>query len=157
MCLEQLKTKVFVYHPWLKSAGGEVYGFASLHSFTSQLRFTASLHFYIDFISPTNSHNLEVCWMISSEFEYIPQATMSPSKGTRRMTKIKMYVWLAIVLFVVFCTPAEAKDTPVSSASGLHRYCSHLFLRSFLLIDSMWDICWLSSRGVVLCVSLWFR
>jgi hypothetical protein len=57
---------------------------------------------------------------------------MAPSKGTRRMTKIKMYVWLAIVLFVVFCTPAEAKDTPVSFASGLHRYRSHLFVRSFV-------------------------
>jgi hypothetical protein len=53
------------------------------------------------------------------------------------MPKIKMYVWLAIVLAVVLCTPAEAKDTPVSSASGLHRYCSHLFLPSFLLFDSI--------------------
>ena len=48
------------------------------------------------------------------------------------MPKIKMYVWLAIVLVVVLCTPAEAKDIPVSSASGLHCYCSHLFLRSFV-------------------------
>ena len=132
-----------VSHPWVQSASGETNCFASL--------------LYMDLISPTISHNLEVCWMISSEFEYIPPSTMSPPKDTRPMLKIKMYVWLAIVLAVVLCTPAEAKDAPVSSAPGLHRYCSHLFLRSFLLIDSMWDICWLSSRGVVLCVSSWFR
>ena len=135
-------TKVFVWHSGVKSAGGEANCFASL--------------LYIDFVSPTNSHNLEVCLMISSEFEYIPLATMSPPKDTRLMPKIKTYVWLAIVLVVVLCTPAEAKDAPVSSAALLHRYCSHLFLRSFLLSDSMWDICWLSSRGVVHYPFSWF-
>ena len=79
--------------------------------------------------------------MISSEFEYIPLATMSPPKDTRLMPKIKTYVWLAIALVVVLCTPAEAKDAPVSSATWFHRYCSHLFLRLFvfslLLSDSL--------------------
>ena len=85
---------------------------------------------------PKQLSQFRSCLLKTSESQPLPEpfppVIMLPSKGDRLMPRNKMSLWLLTVLVALLCTPAEAKDTPVSFVTWLHRYCLHLFHFSFL-------------------------